>query len=91
MLLAVCGAFEQHRPAVIRSSLPLNLRGGGIGKLDEEKARVKAELEAMDVDKSGTITLDEYMAYEKRLFDEKKKEEWTQAELKLKQKCARSC
>ena len=53
-------------------ALPLHLRGGfGSAKFKQEnvKERLRADLQAMDTDNSGTITIDEYVAYTKSEFE----------------------
>jgi hypothetical protein len=69
------------------SDLPLRLRGGGRAMMTAERAKVKADLEAMDIDKDGTITMDEYVEYEKMMFYERKKAEWEQEEAKIRKRC----
>ena len=52
----------------------LDLRGGG-GSLFQSatKDKIKADLEAMDTDKSGTVTKDEYVAYYKHEYEVSKR------------------
>ena len=84
------------------SALPPHnrLRGGGssVAK-DKIKDQLRTDLEAMDTDKSGTITIDEYVAYQKREFERTRRLEshsmemsdrqWRRLEENTRRRCGR--
>ena len=64
----------------------LTLRGGKVPAGSTEiKAKIKADLEAMDRDNSGTITMEEYIFYNKHEF-EKSRHAKTERELQMTEK-----